>query len=707
MKWIFALLLFISAGALGQTEDSTKYIHYKYQYGSRMPRFWADSALHMPYGDTALFAKPQKPGHTMMHTDKNVYKWDSTKWVIEGAATQLTDTSFIVGGDTIVISMGTTPSWQQTLDVSNITTSTLYFDTTMVGNPVTKEWMNYEPLVKTDTQTNAFRQWQFSGSNNGSFNEVMLWGWNVGAGGGQYIANRPAIGESWESNYQINADGVSDRLMEKHEIYVTPAGTQHRIGSYTINTNTGTISLYHTVGSFSLYNVDTHTPYASILGTANNTQQTYINSTDQAEYFSIATNFEQDANTANLTIGSASGKPLNLFNLSGFTTASLPDISVNRSGYDGTQIGFNGATTGALGRLLFDSSQTNLTNFADLPMNFVVNGITSMALYKTKIKTAVPLAVNSNNFAAAPFAALESIASSASLEAGGWFRHDGTAASNKYGIEVSAIGANGTNEAIYINASNASTNRGIRIQFPSSGASNWAIYSDATAKSYHAGQVGIGSGVTSPDSTLQINGSFHNNAGVRMEGLTTGPGTKAVRINANGTLSVTDTSSLTPTSDLITHTLDAEFTTVGNSGTGETDLYSYTVPANKLAADGRTANFEIDGEFNDNTATATVKLYFAGNVTLNTGAVNISTALTAWRIKGYIIRTSSTTAHVTYEMHCPGLATAVFVGYNNLTSLDFTTTNIFKVTAQAGGAGGGNDDITAHSWQILYKPQPQ
>lgn len=155
------------------------------------------------------------------------------------------------------------------------------------------------------------------------------------------------------------------------------------------------------------------------------------------------------------------------------------------------------------------------------------------------------------------------------------------------------------------------------------------------------------------------------------------------------------------------HTLDAKFTTAGNVGTGETDLYSYTLPANKLAADGRTVNFEIDGEFNDNTATATIKLYFAGNVTLNTGAVNISTATTAWRMRGYIIRTSSTTAHVTYELQCPGLATPLFIGYNNLTSLNFTTTNIFKVTAQAGGAGGGNDDITAHSWQVLYKSQPQ
>lgn len=164
---------------------------------------------------------------------------------------------------------------------------------------------------------------------------------------------------------------------------------------------------------------------------------------------------------------------------------------------------------------------------------------------------------------------------------------------------------------------------------------------------------------------------------------------------------------ITANSNSITHTLDAEFTTSGNSGTGETDLYTYTIPANKLAADGRTVNFEIDGEVNDATATAQLKLYFAGNTTLNTGAVNITAGSTAWTLKGYIIRTSSSTAHVKWELDCLGLATPKFLGYSNLTSLDFTATNIIKVTAQAGGAGGGTDDITAHSWQVVYKPQPQ
>jgi hypothetical protein len=168
----------------------------------------------------------------------------------------------------------------------------------------------------------------------------------------------------------------------------------------------------------------------------------------------------------------------------------------------------------------------------------------------------------------------------------------------------------------------------------------------------------------------------------------------------------TVTVEVVPSSTALAHTLDVQYVTQGNTGTSETDLFSYTLPANKLSVDGRTVNFEIDGEVNDNTATAQIKLYFGGNTTLNTGAINISTANTGWRLKGYIVRTSSTTAHVTYELHAPGLATAVFVGYNNLTSLDFTAGNIFKITAQAGGAGGGNSDITAHSWQVTYKPIP-
>ena len=83
MKWILALLLLInitSFGQIGRGDDSTKYIKYQNQYGQRMPRSWWDSVAHMPYGDTALFPKPSRPGAIMMHIDKVFYQWNGFGW---------------------------------------------------------------------------------------------------------------------------------------------------------------------------------------------------------------------------------------------------------------------------------------------------------------------------------------------------------------------------------------------------------------------------------------------------------------------------------------------------------------------------------------------------------------------------------------------------------------------------------------------------
>lgn len=240
------------------------------------------------------------------------------------------------------------------------------------------------------------------------------------------------------------------------------------------------------------------------------------------------------------------------------------------------------------------------------------------------------------------------------------------------------IEANGDNERLFIGSYNATTGHNAKITLSSNG--------DAAGESYTTIEADSLSISSQPIESVD---SFY------------------VASTFNATNKTNAVRKASVKSNSLPHTLDALFVTEGNTGTGETDLYSYSVPANKLAADGRTVNFEIDGEFNDATATAQLKLYFAGNVTLNTGAINISTAPTAWKLRGYLIRTSSTTAHLTYELQCPGLATPLFIGYSNLTSLDFTVGNILKITAQAGGAGGGTDDITAHSWQITYKPQPQ
>ena len=40
----------------------------------------------------------------------------------------------------------------------------------------------------------------------------------------------------------------------------------------------------------------------------------------------------------------------------------------------------------------------------------------------------------------------------------------------------------------------------------------------------------------------------------------------------------------------------------------------------------------------------------------------------------------------------------------DLTSLNFTTTNVIKVTGTAGGGGGGSNDITAKVGCVTFQP---
>jgi hypothetical protein len=86
MKWIFAILLLVSATAFGQVDDTTKYISYPYQYGMKIPRIWAPTTMIMPYGDTTG-KRPGKIGAFMTCScDGNVYRWNGSNWVAFGGS---------------------------------------------------------------------------------------------------------------------------------------------------------------------------------------------------------------------------------------------------------------------------------------------------------------------------------------------------------------------------------------------------------------------------------------------------------------------------------------------------------------------------------------------------------------------------------------------------------------------------------------------
>lgn len=143
---------------------------------------------------------------------------------------------------------------------------------------------------------------------------------------------------------------------------------------------------------------------------------------------------------------------------------------------------------------------------------------------------------------------------------------------------------------------------------------------------------------------------------------------------------------------------------VANGTTVETDIYSYTLPANSLGATGD----KLSGYYSMNivgsgTATRTIRIYFAGTVCFNSGALSLGTTGN-WQAYIELVRTSSSTARISVALQTAGAATTAYSSETDLTGLSFTGTNILKLTAQAGGVGAASNDITGKHGYVELKP---
>lgn len=148
----------------------------------------------------------------------------------------------------------------------------------------------------------------------------------------------------------------------------------------------------------------------------------------------------------------------------------------------------------------------------------------------------------------------------------------------------------------------------------------------------------------------------------------------------------------------------ADFTAdVANSGTSETDIQTYTTKASTLGSTGEKIVFDFTMNLTDITATAQIKVLFAGTTIGDTGALTVS-ATGAVVIRGWIIRTGASTARASVNISSPTTSTAVYTSETDLTGLTFTNTNILKTTATAAGAGGGSSDIIGKMGSIYWWP---
>lgn len=151
-------------------------------------------------------------------------------------------------------------------------------------------------------------------------------------------------------------------------------------------------------------------------------------------------------------------------------------------------------------------------------------------------------------------------------------------------------------------------------------------------------------------------------------------------------------------------TLFTHFADAGNGTTVETDLYSDTIAAGKLAANGDRLEIEYGGVFvSSGTATREVKIYFAGTAIFDTGALTLSLSA-AWTAYVTIMRVSSSVVRYMISFTTEGAALAAYTATGELTGLTLTNTAVLKITGQAAGVGAATNDIVAKLGYVAFRP---
>jgi hypothetical protein len=130
-------------------------------------------------------------------------------------------------------------------------------------------------------------------------------------------------------------------------------------------------------------------------------------------------------------------------------------------------------------------------------------------------------------------------------------------------------------------------------------------------------------------------------------------------------------------------------TTTTTSGTTETDLYTFTTPANTLNADNEFLEYYVTGIVNPSAVADggnnTVRVYWAGTEIIE--AASLSAAANPYIIRVSVHRTSSSNAIVTAELTGGGFASGLGSEYNSVSvTTTFSNTNIIKVTGQSSDA---------------------
>lgn len=147
-------------------------------------------------------------------------------------------------------------------------------------------------------------------------------------------------------------------------------------------------------------------------------------------------------------------------------------------------------------------------------------------------------------------------------------------------------------------------------------------------------------------------------------------------------------------------TLDTNTTTVGNVGTGEDNLMSFSVGAGSLAANGEYIEFDAAGTIANNVNAKRIRIKFGATTIFDTGAAGIpvSTAID-WVISGKIIRTGATTQKCMVSMNTNNATLASYADYSTAAE-----TLSGAVTLQFTGEAVSDNDIVQEIMTVKWQP---
>lgn len=304
------------------------------------------------------------------------------------------------------------------------------------------------------------------------------------------------------------------------------------------------------------------------------------------------------------------------------------------------------------------------------------------------------------------------------------------------GTSLTMNGTVNTNAEFAISATNAGTGRRFGNWANTSGSILWGIESSAGsslftgAPAYAAGigsNTGGGAFVLGTNGVARVSISYsgdlsiitspttsagtydiltrNTSTGVVEKATTSGTGS-VVALSASPALTGIPTASTatagTNTTQLATtafvqlnsgRQLEEWVVTASNTGTTDTDLYTFVVPANTLVNNGDKLVFNISGVYGATSNAKTLTIRFV------TGFSPVVSTLNGahWAVSGYIIKTGASTYAISFAKN-DGSTSGVIVG--NGSTIDFTIANTFKLSA----TGGATGDIVAYNGYLEFKP---